>query len=196
MCLVHQLPAHCRLLCSDFTLRMMLAFSELSQDICSQCRNRCTVTTAPGDGTQHPQLQPASAGTDKWVLSWRLNEESYSSGDQRTVGSRFQVLGLKAYGSRTHITPVLLMSKLMLQEIILRLALSFLCEFLVWIWDGNIELFVVLGQHERRSREIHWRCFSGLWHQISMHRFTVLVCSSYVTHIALLVLCLCAHYLG
>jgi len=113
MCLVHQLPAHCRLLCSDFTLRMMLAFSELSQDICSQCRNRCTVTTAPGDGTQHPQLQPASAGTDKWVLSWRLNEESYSSGDQRTVGSRFQVLGLKAYGSRTHITPVLLMSKLM-----------------------------------------------------------------------------------
>ena len=30
------------------------------------------------DGTRHPQLQPAlsSAGTDKWVLSWRLNEAS------------------------------------------------------------------------------------------------------------------------
>jgi len=30
------------------------------------------------DGTRHPQLQPAlsSAGTDEWVLSWRLNEEN------------------------------------------------------------------------------------------------------------------------
>ena len=46
-------------------------------------------------------LQPAlsSAGTDRWVLSWRLNEESDSSGesvfsygDRRAVGSRFQVL--------------------------------------------------------------------------------------------------------
>ena len=44
------------------------------------------------DGTRHPQLQPAlsSAGTDEWVLSWRLNEAS--SGDRRAVGSRFQVL--------------------------------------------------------------------------------------------------------
>ena len=43
------------------------------------------------DGTRHPQLQLAlsSAGTDKWVLSWRLNEESDSSGDRRAVGSRF-----------------------------------------------------------------------------------------------------------
>jgi len=30
-----------------------------------------------------------SSGTDKWVLSWRLNEESDSSGDRRAVGSRF-----------------------------------------------------------------------------------------------------------
>jgi len=39
------------------------------------------------DGTRHPQLQPAlsSAGTDKWVLSWRLNEASDSSGDWRAV---------------------------------------------------------------------------------------------------------------
>ena len=47
------------------------------------------------DGTRHPQLQPAlssAAGTDEWVLSWRLNEHSDSSGDQRAVGSRFQVL--------------------------------------------------------------------------------------------------------
>jgi len=30
------------------------------------------------DGTRHTQLQPAlsSAGTDEWVLSWRLNEDS------------------------------------------------------------------------------------------------------------------------
>ena len=44
------------------------------------------------DGTRHPQLQPAlsSAGTDEWVLSWRLNEASDSSGDRRAVGySRF-----------------------------------------------------------------------------------------------------------
>jgi len=46
------------------------------------------------DGRRHPQLQPAlsSAGTDEWVLSWRLNEQSDSSGDRRAVGSRFQVL--------------------------------------------------------------------------------------------------------
>ena len=46
------------------------------------------------DGTRHPQLQPAltSAGTDKWVLSWRLTEASDSSGDRRVVGSQFQVL--------------------------------------------------------------------------------------------------------
>ena len=46
------------------------------------------------DGTRHPQLQPAlsSAGTDEWVLSWRLNEESDSCGNRRVVGSRFQVL--------------------------------------------------------------------------------------------------------
>jgi len=39
-------------------------------------------------------MQPAlsSAGADKWVLSWRLNEASDSSGDRRAVGSRFQVL--------------------------------------------------------------------------------------------------------
>jgi len=63
-------------------------------DICSQRRTRCTDTTAPDDGTRHPQLQPAqsSAGTDKLVLSWRLNEESDSSGDRRAVGSRFQAL--------------------------------------------------------------------------------------------------------
>ena len=43
---------------------------------------------------RHPQLQPAlsSAGTDEWVLSWRLNEASDSSGDRRAVGSLFQVL--------------------------------------------------------------------------------------------------------
>jgi len=62
--------------------------------------SRCTATTAPDDGTRHPQLQPAlsSAGTDKWVLIWRLNEESDSSCDRRTVGklSRFEVLGLYA----------------------------------------------------------------------------------------------------
>ena len=47
------------------------------------------------DGTRHPQLQPAlsSAGTDKWVLNWRVNEDSDSSGDRRPVGSRFHVLG-------------------------------------------------------------------------------------------------------
>jgi len=47
------------------------------------------------DATRHSQLQPAlsSAGTDEWVLSWRLNEASDSSGDdRRAVGSRFQVL--------------------------------------------------------------------------------------------------------
>jgi len=40
------------------------------------------------DGPRHPQLQPAlsSAGTDEWVLSWRLNEASDSSGDLRAVG--------------------------------------------------------------------------------------------------------------
>jgi len=45
--------------------------------------------------TPHPQLQPAlsSAGTDTWVLSWRLNKASDSSGDRRAIGSRFQVLG-------------------------------------------------------------------------------------------------------
>ena len=55
---------------------------------------RCTVTTAPDDGTRHPQLQRAlsSAGTDEWVLSWRLNEDGVSSGDRRAVGSRFQVV--------------------------------------------------------------------------------------------------------
>ena len=65
-----------------------------SQDICSRRRTRCTVTTAPDDGTRHSQLQPAlsSAGTDEWVLSWRLNDASDSSGDRRAVGSRFQVL--------------------------------------------------------------------------------------------------------
>jgi len=43
--------------------------------------------TAPDDGTRHPQLQPAlsSAGTDEWVLSWRLNEASDSSGDRRAI---------------------------------------------------------------------------------------------------------------
>ena len=53
------------------------------------------VTTAPDNGTRHPHLQPAlsSAGADKWVLSWRLNEASDSSGDRRAVGGRFQVLG-------------------------------------------------------------------------------------------------------
>ena len=64
---------------------------ESSLDICSRRRTRCTVTTAPDNGTQHPQLQPAlsSAGTDKWVFSWRLKEESDSSDDRRAVGSRF-----------------------------------------------------------------------------------------------------------
>ena len=71
---------------------------ESSLDICCQRQTRCTVTTAPDDGTRHPQLQPAlsSAGTDKWVLSWRLNEESDSSGDRRAVGSRFQALAIYA----------------------------------------------------------------------------------------------------
>ena len=66
---------------------------------CSRRLTRCTVTTAPDDGTGHPQLQPAlsSAGTDEWVLSWYLNEASDSSGDRRAVGSRFQVLGPYAY---------------------------------------------------------------------------------------------------
>ena len=70
---------------------------ESSLDICSRRRTRCTVTTAPDDGTRHPQLQPAalsSAGTDEWVLSWRLNEESDSSGDRRAIGSRFQIISL------------------------------------------------------------------------------------------------------
>ena len=68
---------------------------ESSLDICSWRRTRCTVTTAPDDGTRHPQLQPAlsSAGTDEWVFSWRLNDESVSSGDRMAVGSRFQVVG-------------------------------------------------------------------------------------------------------
>ena len=65
---------------------------ESSLDVCSRRRTRCTTTTAPDDGTRHPQMQ-SSAGTDKWVLSWRLNEASDSSGDRRAVGSRFQVLG-------------------------------------------------------------------------------------------------------
>jgi len=58
--------------------------------LCSRRRTRCTVTTAPDDGTRHPQLQPAlsSAATDEWVL----NEASDSSGDRRAVGSLFQVL--------------------------------------------------------------------------------------------------------
>ena len=39
------------------------------------------------DGTRHPQLQPAlsSVGTGGWVLTWRLNEASDSSGDRRAV---------------------------------------------------------------------------------------------------------------
>ena len=47
------------------------------------------------DGTRHSQLQPAlsSVGTDKWVLSWRSNEASDSSGDRRAMDSQFQVLG-------------------------------------------------------------------------------------------------------
>ena len=67
--------------------------------------SRCTATTAPDVGTRHPQLQPAlsSAGTDKWVLIWRLNEESDSSScDGRPVGklSRFEVLGAGAIRSK------------------------------------------------------------------------------------------------
>jgi len=67
---------------------------ESSVDTCSRRRTRCTVTTAPDDGTRHPRLQPASssAATDEWVLSWRLNEATDSSGDWRAVGSLFQVL--------------------------------------------------------------------------------------------------------
>ena len=42
--------------------------------------------------TRHPQLQPA-AGTDRWVLRWRLNEDSVRSGDRRAVSGRFQVSG-------------------------------------------------------------------------------------------------------
>ena len=51
--------------------------------------------TTVGLHDTHAQLQPAlsSAGTDKWVLSWRLNEDSDSSGDRRAAGSQFQVLG-------------------------------------------------------------------------------------------------------
>ena len=57
-----------------------MAGVESSLDICSRRRTRCTVTTAPMGRryTTLTQLQPAlsSAGTDKWVLSWRLNEVS------------------------------------------------------------------------------------------------------------------------
>ena len=89
-------PSH--LLCIHFIpLSISSEWVESSLDICSRRRTRCTVTTAPDvdDGTRHPQLQPAlsSAGTDEWVLSWRLNEDSDSSGDRRAAGSRFQVLG-------------------------------------------------------------------------------------------------------
>jgi len=39
------------------------------------------------DGTRHPQLQPAlsSARTDERVLSWRLDEDSVSSGHPNAV---------------------------------------------------------------------------------------------------------------
>jgi len=48
-----------------------LAYATLSRpveanlDICSWRRSRCTVATAPEDGTRHPQLEPelSSAGT-------------------------------------------------------------------------------------------------------------------------------------
>ena len=60
------------------------------------------VTTGPDDVTRHTQLQLAlsSAGTDEWVLSWRLNADSDSSGDRRAVGSRFQLLG--PYAAKLH----------------------------------------------------------------------------------------------
>ena len=35
----------------------------------------------------------SSAVTDEWVFSWRLKEDSVSSGARNAVGSRFQVLG-------------------------------------------------------------------------------------------------------
>jgi len=57
---------------------------------CSRRRTRCTVTTAPDDGTRHPQLQPVLSSAGTCVLSWRWSEESDSSGNRRAVGSRFQ----------------------------------------------------------------------------------------------------------
>jgi len=61
------------LLTGSATLRRRV---EASLDICSWRRSRCTVATAPEDGTHHPQLQPAlsSAGTGgscAGAMSWR-----------------------------------------------------------------------------------------------------------------------------
>ena len=79
--------------CSQFTADGL----ELSLDICSRGAELAVQSQQRrwDDASRHPQLQPAlsSAGTDEWVLSWRLNEASDSSGDRRAVGSRFQVLG-------------------------------------------------------------------------------------------------------
>jgi len=72
------------------------ALIETSLEICSRGAELAVQSQQRrwDDATRHPQLQPAlsSAATDEWVLSWRLNEASDSSGDRRAVGSRFQVL--------------------------------------------------------------------------------------------------------
>ena len=100
----------------DFTVGDLACRLELSRDISSRRQTRCTVTTAPDDGTRHTQLQPAlsSAGTDRWVLSFRLNEASDSCGNRRAVGSRFQVLEPNAAKMRwpvdVRLTDVRLMS--------------------------------------------------------------------------------------
>jgi len=65
--------------------------SRVCGTVCSRRRTRCTVTT------RHSQLQPAlsSAAIDEWVLSWRWNEDSASSGDRRAVAT---VVGSRSWG--------------------------------------------------------------------------------------------------
>ena len=68
-----------------------------SGDLQSAPNSLYSRNSADGTTGHDTQLQPAlsSAGTDEWVLSWRLNEASDSSGDRRGVGRRFQGHGAK-----------------------------------------------------------------------------------------------------
>ena len=69
------------------SVRPQFGWVELSRDICSRRRTRCTATTAPDDGTRQPQLQPAlwhclvleQVGLDlELALEWRQRQFSWS----------------------------------------------------------------------------------------------------------------------